>query len=55
MMMLLHAGRRRNDKRLAHLAHGPRGLPWAGFVAARPCPTKAGNQLFISWVLPWPT
>ena len=35
----------------AHLAHGPRGLPWAGCIAAGPCPAKADHQLFISRVL----
>ena len=41
-------GLRRNDQRPAHLAHGPRDLPWAGFVAAGPCTAKADDQLFIS-------
>ena len=35
----------------ANLAHGPRGLPWAGCDAAGPCPAKADDQLFISRVL----
>ena len=44
-------GRRRNDKRSAHLAHGPWDLSWAGCVSAGPCPAKADDQLFISRVL----
>ena len=36
------------NQRPAHLAHGPRGLPWAGCIAAGPCPVMADDQLFIS-------
>ena len=49
----LHAATFRGvaDQRSANLAHGPRGLPWAGCDAAGPCPAKADDQLFISRVL----
>jgi len=37
------------NQRPAHLAHGPRGLPWAGCITAGPRPAKADDGCFVPW------